>query len=131
VASYLRLMVTRKRLQMIARGEELRTGSRESVVIPGTCQVGDRLPESVLITDLSAGGCRLRADSIGVTKSEPVQLWFGDVGPILAKLKWIKKGSLGLAFDTRLEDKVLEDLLANPIAPAPTNVVPLKRRSET
>ena len=115
---------------MIARADALRTGSRESVVIPGTCQVGERAAEAVLVTDLSARGCRLRGDSIGVTKSEPVQLWLGDAGPITAKLKWVKKGSLGLAFDSALDEKVLEELLAAPIAPVPSNVVQLKRRFE-
>ena len=115
---------------MIARAEALRTGSRESVVIAGTCQVGERPAEAVLVTDLSARGCRLRGDSIGVTKSEPVQLWLGDAGPIGAKLKWVKKGSLGLAFDASLDEKLLEDLLAAPMAPVPSNVVPLKRRFE-
>jgi hypothetical protein len=115
---------------MIARADALRTGSRESVVIPGTCQVGERPAEAVLVTDLSARGCRLRGDSVGVTKSEQVQLWFGDAGPFIAKLKWVKKGSLGLAFDASLEESFLEELLANRRAPAPSNVVPLKRRSE-
>jgi len=115
---------------MIARADALRTGSRESVVITATCQVGERAAEAVLVTDLSPRGCRLQGDSIGVTKSEPVQLWFGDAGPITAKLRWVKKGSLGLAFDAALDEKLLEDLFANPFEPAPTNVVPLKRRLE-
>ena len=114
---------------MIARADALRTGSRESVVIPGTCQVGERPAEAVLITDLSAHGCRLRGDSIGVTKSEPVQLWLGDAGPIGAKLKWVKKGSLGLAFEAPLGEDVLQPLLDAPVPPIPSNVVPLKRRA--
>jgi hypothetical protein len=115
---------------MIARAEALRTGVRESVAIPGTYQVGERPAEPVLVTDLSAYGCRLRGDSVGVTKSEPVMLWLGETGPIGAKLKWVKKGSLGLAFDDALDDNLLERLLATPFAPAPSNVVPLKRRFE-
>ena len=67
----------------------LRGAPRESVVIPARCQVGDRLAEEVLVTDLSARGCRLRGNSIGVTKAEPVQLWLGDAGPIAARLNWI------------------------------------------
>ena len=115
---------------MITRADVLRNGARESVAIPATCQVGERPAEAVLVTDLSADGCRLRGDSIGVTKSEPVKLWLGETGPIGAKLKWVKKGSLGLAFDNELDDNLLESLLAAPFAPAPSNVVPLKRRFE-
>jgi hypothetical protein len=105
----------------------LRGAPRESVIIPGKCQVGDRLVEEVLVTDLSARGCRLRGNSIGVTKTEPVQLWLGDAGPIAAKLKWVKKGSIGLAFEAALDEGVLRPLLDAPPPPVPSNVVPLKR----
>ena len=106
----------------------LRTGPRESVIIPGQCQVGERPVEDVLVTDLSARGCRLRGNSIGVTKTEPVQLWLGDAGPIAAKLKWVKKGSLGLAFESALDEDVLQPLLDMPAPPVPSNVVPLRKR---
>ena len=105
----------------------LRGAPRESVIIPGKCQVGDRLVEEVLVTDLSARGCRLRGNSIGVTKTEPVQLWLGDAGPIAAKLKWVKKGSIGLAFEAELDEDVLQPLLDAPAPPVPSNVVPLNR----
>jgi hypothetical protein len=107
----------------------LRAAPREPVVIPGQCQVGDRPVEDVLFTDLSARGCRLRGNSIGVTKAEPVQLWLADAGPFAAKLKWIKKGSIGLAFETPLDADVLQPLLDAPAVPAPSNVVPLRRRA--
>ena len=45
-------MASTKRPKMIARADALRTGSRESVVISGTCQVGERPAETVLVTDL-------------------------------------------------------------------------------
>ena len=107
----------------------LRGAPRESVIIPGQCQVGERAVEEVLVTDLSARGCRLRGNSIGVTKTEPVQLWLGDHGPIAARLKWVKKGSLGLAFETPLDEEVLQPLLDAPVPPVPSNVVPLTRRA--
>jgi hypothetical protein len=117
----------RKPAKILPRIDMLRAGPRESVIIPGKCQVGDRLAEEVLVTDLSAKGCRLRGNSIGVTKTEPVQLWLGDAGPIAAKLKWVKKGSLGLAFEAALDEAVLQPLLDAPAPPVPSNVVPLKR----
>lgn len=123
-------MATRKRPQMLARSDALRGGARETVVIQGTCRIGERPAEDVLVTDLSAGGCRLRGNSVGVTKTEAVELWVAGTGPIAAKLKWLKQGSVGLAFDTPLADEVLQPLLDAPAAAAPSNVVPLRRRSE-
>ena len=107
----------------------LRGAPRESVIIPGRCQVGGRPAEEVLIVDLSARGCRLRGNSIGVTKAEPVQLWLGETGPLAARLKWVKKGSLGFAFEAPLDEEVLRPLLDAPVPPVPSNVVPLKRRA--
>jgi hypothetical protein len=121
--------MSRKRAKILPRTDLLRAGPRSAVVIPGQCQVGERPAEEVLVTDLSAMGCRLRGNSIGVTKAEPVQLWLGDSDPIAARLKWIKKGSIGLAFDLALDDSVLEALLSAPAAAVPSNVVPLKKRA--
>jgi len=114
---------------MLSSADALRGGPREPVVIAGSCQIGERTVEEVLVTDLSARGCRLRGNSIGVTKTEPVQLWLGEAGPFAAKLKWVKRGSLGLGFETALDEAFLEQLLSAPAAPVPSNVVPLKRHS--
>ena len=111
------------------REDLLRATPRESVIISAKCQVGDRLAEEVLVTDLSAKGCRLRGNSIGVTKAERVQLWIGDIGPLGAQLKWVKKGSLGLAFEAPLSEEVLRPLLDAPAPSVASNVVPLKRRA--
>ena len=120
----------RKRPNILPRTDLLRAGPRESVIIPGKCQVGDRLIEEVLVTDLSAQGCRLRGNSIGVTKTEPVQLWLGDAGPIAARLKWVKKGSIGLAFESALDEAFLQPLLDAPVPPVPSNVVHLRKRGD-
>ena len=53
----------------------------------------------------------------------------GDAGPVAAKLRWVRKGSLGLAFESALEDEILQPLLAMPAEPVLSNVVPLKRRA--
>ena len=121
--------MAKKRAPIPPRSDMLRAAPRETVVIRGQCQVGDRAVEDVLFTDLSARGCRLRGNSIGVTKTEPVQLWLGDAGPIAARLKWIKKGSIGLAFESPLDAEVLQPLLDAPAAPVPSNVVPLRKRA--
>ena len=74
--------------------------------------------------DLGADGCRLLGLSAGVTKSDPLQLWLGDAGPFAASLKWAKRGSLGVAFDSPLDDPLLGRLAE--AVPEP-NVVPMRR----
>lgn len=101
-----------------------RTTRRDSVVIEGTCAIGERGKETALVTDLGLEGCRVRTEVVGVTRSEPLLLWFGELGPIAGKLKWTKGGSLGVLFDTPIDEAMLEALLA---AHAPSsNVIPLR-----
>lgn len=114
---------------MLPRTEIPRGGARHAVILAGRYQVGDRPPEEVLITDLGADGCRLRASSVGVTKMEPIQLWLGEFGPVPARLKWVKKGSLGLAFESPLDEANLGVLLEAAPPTADSNVVPLRRRA--
>ncbi len=120
-------MTTRKRPLTLPRVESLRGTPRNEVVVQGACRIGEREPQETLITDLNAGGCCLRAHSIGVTKGEAMQLWLGDHGPVAGRLRWVRKGSLGVAFDAPLADDILLPILAAPSAPIPTNVVPLRR----
>ena len=122
-------MASKKRAKILPRSDMLRAGARAAVIIAGRCQVGERPAEDVLVTDLSARGCRLRGNSIGVTKTEPVQLWLGDAGPFAARLKWVKKGSIGFAFESPLDAEVLQPLLDAPAPPVLSNVVPLRKRA--
>jgi len=107
-----------------AKSARLRTIPRERVVIEGHCVIGDRGKEGALVTDLGLTGCRVRTEAVGVTRSEALLLWLGEVGPIAGKLKWSKAGSLGVQFDTPLEPGTLEALLASgePVS----NVIPLR-----
>ena len=74
--------------------------------------------------DLAAQGCRLLGLSVGVTKNDALELWLGEVGPVRARLKWVKRGSLGIEFDSPLEAGVLESLAATDPTP---NVLPMRR----
>ena len=101
-----------------------RANPRKRVAIDGTCTIGERDKEEVLITDLGPTGCRMRTGAVGVTKSEPLLLWLGDVGPISGRLKWSKGGALGVSFDQPLSD---DDLGRLCLADPPSNIVPLHR----
>ena len=74
--------------------------------------------------DLSAHGCRVRAVMMGATKAETVILLFGQEAPVTGRLKWAKQASLGVGFDSPLDDEVLARISA---LVAPSNVVPIKR----
>jgi hypothetical protein len=97
---------------------------REDVVIDGFCVIGERDRESALVTDLGRQGCRVRTEAVGVTRAETLQLWLGDFGPVTGTLRWSKAGSLGVLFDSPLEEETLEALLS--AGEPQSNVVPLR-----
>jgi hypothetical protein len=101
-----------------------RTTLHQYVVIEGACAIGMRRKEPALVTDLDLQGCCVRTEAVGVTRSEPLQLWLGEFGPVAGTLKWSKGGSLGVLFDAPLEQGTLETLLAT--GEPPLNVVPLR-----
>jgi hypothetical protein len=74
--------------------------------------------------DLASQGCRLLGLSVGVTKNDPLELWFGEVGPVAARLKWVKRGSLGVEFGAPLDAEMLERLADSDPKP---NVLPMRR----
>ena len=117
-------MTRGKSATLQANSARLRTIPRERVVIEGQCMIGERAKEDALVTDLALCGCRVRTEAIGVTRSETLVLWLGEVGPIPGTLKWSKGGSLGVKFDSPLEQGTLDALLAagEPLS----NVIPLR-----
>lgn len=118
-------MASPKKMSKLSNRPELqRADERTQVSIEGRCRAGEREVQDVLVLDLGPNGCRLLGLSAGVTKSDPLELWLGDVGPIAAQLRWAKRGSLGVAFDAPLDGALLERLAQQ--APAP-NVVALRR----
>lgn len=117
-------MTREKRAKLQNKGARSRNTARERVVIDGACVIGERDKEVALVTDLGATGCRVRTEAVGVTRSEALQLWLGEVGPIAGTLKWSKGGALGVLFDTPLDEGTLEALLA--AGEPPSNVVPLR-----
>ncbi|MGZ3171750.1 MAG: hypothetical protein ACXWJC_01545 [Croceibacterium sp.] len=117
-------MTSRKRSKLQQNSARSRTSQRNAVVIEGSCVIGERGKESALVTDLGLQGCRVRTEAVGVTRSEALVLWLGEVGPIAGKLKWTKGGSLGVLFDSPLDEGTLQALIE--AGEPQSNVIPLR-----
>ncbi len=117
-------MTSRKRSKLQQNSARSRTSQRNAVVIEGSCVIGERGKESALVTDLGLQGCRVRTEAVGVTRSEALVLWLGEVGPIAGKLKWTKGGSLGVLFDNPLDEGTLQALIE--AGEPQSNVIPLR-----
>ena len=82
---------------------------------------------AIAVLDLDARGCRVRGITAAVTKGGPVALWLGSVGPVAARLRWVKLANAGLAFDLPLSDEALAEARSSAAWTAPPRVVPLRR----
>ena len=116
-----------KRPKLATRYTGPRTGERSAVSLDARCRIGDGAAISVAVLDLDAGGCRVRGIQMAVTKNEEVTLWLGSVGPIATRLRWLKRGSAGLAFETPLSEDSLEEARASAEPLLEARVVPLRR----
>ena len=104
-----------------------RSGERDSVTLEARCRVGESGEIAVGVLDLDAHGCRVTGITTAMTKGAQVRLWLGSVGPLSARLRWLKQGSAGLAFDIPLGEGALEEVRATAAWSAPSRVVPLRR----
>ena len=123
-------MGSKKRPKLATHYSGPRAGSRDLVSIDGRCRVGEGDEESVAVLDLDNGGCRVRGIGVAATKSDPIALWLGSVGPVIARLRWMKRGLAGLKFDEPLTDEQLAQAAAAGEASQPdgANVIALRRR---
>jgi hypothetical protein len=89
--------------------------------------VGDGEAAPIAVLDLDARGCRVRGITAAVTKLEPLQVWLGDIGPLAARLRWVKRGNAGVAFETPLSDVDLARAAETATPAAQAQVIPLRR----
>ena len=124
-------MTKPKRPKLATHYSGPRAGSRDLVSIDGRCRVGEGPEEEIAILDLDPRGCRVRGITAAVTKADQLEVWLGPVGPVGARLRWVKRGSAGLRFDQPLADDDLERASSAGTEPAAAgaNVIALRRRA--
>lgn len=120
-------MARHKRPPLATRYSGPRAGNRAHASLEGRCQVGVGEAAPIAVLDLDARGCRVRGITAAVTKLEPLQLWLGDVGPLAARLRWVKRGNAGVAFETPLSEADLARVAETAMPTAPAQVIPLRR----
>lgn len=94
--------------QSLKKSKVSRAHDRRLLAIPGRCGIGERSLEDVLVEDLSAGGCSLRGSLPAFSKADAVTVWLDTHGPFSAKLRWAKRGSIGVAFESPLDQATID-----------------------
>ena len=91
---------------------ELRREERYSISAAGRYRKGTGVRYNVAITDLSEYGCQF-ADLVGrVEEGDAITLRVGEIGPIAATVRWVKRRQIGVRFDTPLYPSVLDHIIA-------------------
>jgi hypothetical protein len=63
-----------------------------------------------------------------LTKTDPLQIWLGEVGPIAGRLRWAKRGSVGIVFDLPLDEGEVATIKQSAAPAAQAEVIQLRRR---
>jgi hypothetical protein len=120
-------MTIAKRPKLATKYIGPQAGERDLVSLEARCRIGDGEEIGASVLDLDASGCRVRGITAAVTKGARVDLWLGSIGPIAARLRWVKLGSAGLAFEEPLGEAALAEARATAAWAAPPRVIPLRR----
>lgn len=81
-----------------------RKTTRKTITLPGRYFTGLGVPEDVVLSDLSTGGCRFHIGDRKVTLGAPIQIFVAGTGPHRATVKWVKDGEVGLTFTMPLSE---------------------------
>lgn len=84
-----------------------RQSQRKTITLPGRYLTDYGMPADVVLTDVSVGGCRFKTDSARLSTGTPLQIIIDGTGPHHATIKWVGKGEVGVTFDHKLPEEVL------------------------
>lgn len=104
-----------------------RAGERDVVSLEASCRVADGDETAVSVLDLDARGCRVHGITAAVTKGAHVALRLGTSATVEARLRWVKRGSAGLAFVVPLTDSDLGEIRESAARSVHSRVIPLRR----
>ena len=85
-----------------------RQSERKTITLPGRYLTDYGMPADVLLTDVSAGGCRFKTDTSRLSVGTPLQIVIDGNGPHHATIKWVRQGEVGVTFNHRLAQDVLD-----------------------
>lgn len=87
-----------------------RREERHRVGVPGKYRRGAGVPSLVQLLDLSKSGCRFYDRFGNLKPNTDVTIRIGDLGPIVAHVRWRQDSYVGVAFDPPLHDAILDHI---------------------
>lgn len=90
---------------------ELRSDQRHDVSIPCLCRTSTGYECGVTVSDLSASGCGLAGNWVGLSPGQRVSLSYADGLSATGVLRWSTHKTAGVQFDTRLSAQTVKRLM--------------------
>ena len=89
-----------------------RRSERERIYLPATCRTSTGRKGPVMITDLTAQGCRLFLRALPVTVGLRIRVKPDTFEPLSGVVRWVRRGDAGVEFDKPLYGPVAEHIQA-------------------
>lgn len=91
---------------------DLRREQRYSICVAGRYRSGTGRRYDVAIANLSEYGCHFEDFGGRGAPGDTISLRIGEIGPIMARVKWMKQLKVGVEFDAPLHPSVLDHIVA-------------------
>ncbi|TRD11138.1 PilZ domain-containing protein [Erythrobacter insulae] len=97
---------------------QTRQTPRKSIKLPSRYFTGTGAPDDVLVTEISAGGCRFASTSPDLTIGARLQIEIAGTGPHHGTVKWAEKGEIGVTFLRNITEAELGEFQSSHIPAA-------------
>ena len=87
-----------------------REHDRMPVLIPACCRTRTGFRDYVVITDISAGGCRVECRAAGLRPGDQVVIRPEGLQPLTGVVCWVEDYDLGVKFDHAMYGPVVEHI---------------------
>ena len=83
---------------------------RFDVEIQGRYRTGSGVARDVVVNDLSTSGCKFFDRFSNITIGTALSIKVGSIGPLSARVRWIEGQTVGVEFESRLHQSVLDHM---------------------
>lgn len=87
-----------------------RLSPRRTVLLQARCRKSSWHVFPVELGDISQGGCSIIGNSDAFVQGERVRLNIANLKPIVAQVRWLREGKVGVEFVSALKGRLIEEL---------------------
>jgi hypothetical protein len=89
---------------------EGRREDRFDVDLQGRYRTGSGIARDVVVSDLSTRGCKFFDKHCNIDVGAAISIKVGSIGPLTARVRWVTGQTVGVEFDSKLHESVLDHM---------------------